>query len=68
MNTHRALNFMSTKGNQEASKSGPIKYAMIPGMLIYQTDTQKEMLSLSFQSKKDTNKGVSFFETIKTKH
>lgn len=27
----------------------------VPGMLIHQIDTQKEMLSLSFQNKKDIN-------------
>lgn len=29
MNTHTTLNFMNTKGNQELSKSGAIKYAKI---------------------------------------
>lgn len=75
MNTHRALNFMSTKGNQEASKSGSIKYAKMNGLChyfctrhAYTSDWYpKEMLSLSFQSKKNINKIVSVFETIKTK-
>lgn len=67
---------MSTKGNQEASKSGPIKYAKMNGLChyfctrhAYTSDWYpKEMLSLSFQSKKNINKIVSVFETIKTKH
>lgn len=40
----------------------------VPGILLYQIDTQNVMLSVPFQSEKDTNERVSFFETIKKKH
>lgn len=35
MNTHTALTFMSTQGNQEVSKSSPIKYAKINAVSRY---------------------------------